>query len=124
MAHFANLDTDNNVVQVVVISNADILDEHGQENETIGINLCQTLIGQGTWIQTSFNNNFRKIFGQPGIKYAPDKDVFYNPTGPFPSWFLDSNYDWQPPTPCPDDGKLHQWDEATLAWIEVVSPAE
>lgn len=124
MAHFANLDTDNNVMQVVVISNADILDEHGQENETIGINLCQTLIGQGTWIQTSFNNNFRKMFGQPGMKYALDKDVFYNPTGPAPSWILDNNYDWQPPTPYPDDGKSYRWDEPTLAWIEVISPEE
>lgn len=124
MAHFAELDNNNNVIRTIVISNADILDENGIEREHLGVAICVTVAGSGTWKQTSYNNNFRKMFATPGMKYAADKDVFYNPTGPFPSWVLDNNYDWQPPTPYPDDGKLYRWDEPTLAWIEVVSPTE
>lgn len=124
MAHFAELDNSNNVIRTIVISNADILDENGIEQEHLGVAICVTVAGSGTWKQTSYNNNFRKMFATPGMKYAADKDVFYNPTGPFPSWVLDSNYDWQPPTPYPNDGKLYRWDEPTLAWIEVVSPEE
>ena len=124
MAHFAELDNNNTVLRVVVISNADIIDSNGTENEVLGIDLCNTHVGSGNWKQTSYNNNFRKVFGQIGFKYAPDKDVFYNPVGPFPSWSLDANYDWQAPTPKPDDGKPYYWDESSLCWVEVVLPEE
>lgn len=115
MAHFAEIDANNNVTRVVVISNADIQDEQGIEQEHLGVALCQVLIAPGHWVQTSYNNNFRKIFGQPGIKYTPDKDVFYNPVGPYPSWVLDENYDWVAPVPRPEEPCL--WDESLLSWV-------
>ena len=124
MAHFAELDNNNNVIRTIVISNADILDKNGIEQEHLGVAICVAVAGPGVWKQTSYNNNFRKMFATPGIKYAPDKDVFYNPTGPFPSWVLDSNYDWQPPIPCPNDGKSYCWDEPTLAWTKIELPEE
>jgi hypothetical protein len=124
MAHFAELDEQNTVIRVVVISNDDILDENGQESEALGVALCSEIVGPGIWVQTSFNNNFRKLYGQPGMVYVPDADVFYNPVGPYPSWTLDDNYDWQPPTPMPDDGNLYYWDEDSLTWVEVTPPAE
>lgn len=111
MAHFAEIDNNNNVLRVVVISNADIIDANGVEQEQLGIDLCNQIVGQGHWVQTSYNNKFRKMFGQPGFKYSPDADVFYNPVGPFPSWTLDANYDWQPPTPMPEDSNEYWWYE-------------
>jgi len=119
VAHFAELDEHNTVTRVVVISNDDILDENGQESEALGVALCHEIVGSGTWVQTSFNNNFRKLYGQPGMMYAPDADVFYNPVGPFPSWSLDDNYDWQAPVPHPNDGNPYTWDEDSLTWVEV-----
>lgn len=123
MAHFAQLDENNTVIEVVVISNEDLLDENGVEQESLGLEVCRNIFGQNTgWVQTSYNNNFRKKYAGVGDKYVASADVFYSPVGPFPSWVLDSNYDWQSPVPKPDDGKSYYWDEGSLTWVEV--PAE
>ena len=119
MAHFSEIDETNTVIRTIVISNADLVDEHGVEQEQIGIDLCNTVAGQGRWVQTSYNNNFRKMFATPGMKYSDEADVFYNPVPPYPSWSLDSNYDWQPPTTKPDDGNAYYWDEDSLTWVAV-----
>lgn len=125
MAHFAQLAESNIVIQVIVVSNADLLDENGVEQEALGIQVCRNIFGAETnWVQTSYNHRFRKQYAQPGHKYDEAHDLFYNPVGPFPSWTLDENYDWQPPAVRPTDGKDYWWDEATLAWIEVTSPEE
>lgn len=50
--------------------------------------------------------------------YHPNADVFVAPR-PFPSWSLDENHDWQPPTPQPDDGEQYRWDEDTTSWLEI-----
>lgn len=120
MAHFCELDETNIVIRTIVISNADIFDDNGVEQEQLGISVCEMVAGQGRWVQTSYNNNFRKMFATPGMKYSDSADLFYNPVGPFPSWSLDLNYDWQPPTPMPDDGNAYYWDEDSLAWVAVV----
>ena len=122
MAHFADLDENNIVRRVIVIGNADILDENGIEQESIGIELCKKIAGGDNWVQTSYNNNFRKQYAGIGDKYLPEQDIFYNPVKPYDSWTLDENYDWQPPTPMPLDGTHYYWDEETLSW-EVVRVA-
>ena len=78
MAHFAQLDDTNTVLQTIVVDNKDILDSEGKESETIGIEFCVNLLG-GRWIQTSYNGNFRGIYAQPGYKYDQDADVFIDP---------------------------------------------
>jgi hypothetical protein len=70
----------------------------------------------GTWVQTSYNHNIRKQYAGIGFTYDADADVFVAPQ-PFPSWSLDSNHDWQPPTPKPEGNFV--WDEQTTSWIEV-----
>ena len=123
MAHFARVDENNTVVEVIVISNDDLLDENGVEQETLGVVVCHSLFGaETTWIQTSYNNNFRKKYAGVGDQFVSDADLFYNPVAPYPSWSLDENYDWQPPTPMPDDGKPYVWDEPTLSWVELTLP--
>ena len=116
MAHFAQLDENNIVVQVIVIADADTADEDGNEVEAIGIEFCQNLFG-GTWIQTSYNNNSRRRFAGIGWTYDSDRDAFIT-SSPFPSWSLDENHDWQPPTPRPE-GDNWYWDEDNTTWVEV-----
>jgi len=119
MAHFAEIDNNNIVQRVIVVSNADLLDENGVEQEALGVAVCQSVCGGGTWIQTSYNHNFRKKYAGIGDKYDATANVFYNPVAPFPSWTLDANYDWQPPTPMPTEDGPYWWDEDTLSWVKV-----
>ena len=77
MAHFAKLDENNNVLEVIVVSNDDMLDEFGNESEEKGIEFCQSLHGPNSiWKQTSYNGNFRGSLAGIGMKYDPEKDVF------------------------------------------------
>lgn len=116
MANFAQIDNNNIVLRVIVVSNNDILDKNGNESETIGKNFCNKLLG-GNWIQTSYNKNFRKNYAGIGYKYDSIKDAFIPPK-PFPSWILDeSTCNWKSPTPYPNDGNHYNWDEANLKWV-------
>lgn len=77
MAHFAELDTDNKVVRVVVVGNPDCLDGNGQESETVGIAFCQSLFGADTtWVQTSYNGNMRGKYAGIGDTYDAASDLF------------------------------------------------
>jgi hypothetical protein len=125
MAHFAELDSNNKVLRVIVVHNNELL-VNGVENEQKGIDFCKSLFGSNTnWIQTSYNNNFRKQYA--GINYTYDsiKDKFISPQ-PYPSWSLDASDNWQAPIPKPltnldslntyDD---YFWEESSLNWVYV-----
>jgi len=76
MAHFARLNENNSVEEVVVVDNSVVL-HGGLENEHLGINYLQNLFGADTkWIQTSYNASFRGKFAGEGDKYNSKKDVF------------------------------------------------
>jgi hypothetical protein len=120
MAHFAKLDENNVVTQVVVVDNKDTSDAFGVEKEHIGVAFCERLLG-GTWKQTSYNGNFRKNYAGIGYSYNADIDAFVAPQ-PFASWTLNNDTArWEAPTPMPTDGKMYSWDEATTSWVEVVT---
>ena len=123
MAHFAQLDENNLVTQVIVVANDELLLD-GVENETKGIVFCKSLLGDDTrWVQTSYNGNIRKNYAGIGYTYDPVADHFFAPQ-PYPSWTLDADARWQPPTAMPvEEGKFFTWDEPTLSWVEVVLPA-
>lgn len=116
MAHFAQIDEHGTVVQIIVVNNEDILDDNGQESEAIGKQFCANLLG-GEWVQTSYNNNFRKQYASIGGSYDSPNDVFISDK-PYTSWVLDENFDWQAPIPVPNDGKFYIWDEETMSWLE------
>tara|TARA_Y100000289_G_scaffold44105_1_gene43892 strand:- start:352 stop:720 length:369 start_codon:yes stop_codon:yes gene_type:complete len=120
MAHFAELDENNVVLQVIVVHNNELLDDEGQENEVKGVQFCTSLFGHNNWIQTSYNNNMRKQFAGIGFTYDDVNDVFVAPQ-PFPSWSLDENHDWQAPIPMPEDDKEYSWNEETQAWDEITT---
>jgi len=115
MAHFAKLNSNNIVTQVLVVKNEVILNADNTESEYKGKVFLNSLFGQATWIQTSYNGNFRKQFAGIGYKYDSTNDVFISPQ-PFDSWTLDSDFDWQPPTPYPTDGNNYEWNEDDQTW--------
>lgn len=123
MAHFAELDSNNTVLRVIVVNNNDILDSNGQESEEVGINFCKGLFG-GEWKQTSYNANFRKNYAGIGYTYDGVLDAFIPPQ-PYPSWILNqSTCLWEAPVPMPTDGQLYGWDEATQSWVVIAPPAQ
>ena len=117
MAHFAQLDENNVVTQVIVVHNNELMD-NGQESEAKGIAFCQSLFG-GTWKQTSYNGNIRKNYAGIGYTYDSGRDAFIPPK-PFNSWLLnETTCLWEAPVVMPEDGQSYYWDEPTISWKEV-----
>ena len=118
MAYFAEIDNDGTVLQVISVSNADAPDPAPEQSEALGQAFIADGLGlPGTWVQTSYSGSIRQQFAGIGWRYDTDLDVFLSPK-PYPSWVLDEDLDWQPPTPVPAEG-MWSWDEPTLSWVEV-----
>lgn len=114
MAHFAEIGLNNVVLRVIVVANEELMD-NGQESEAKGAEFCRNLLG-GTWMQTSYNGNFRKNFAGAGYTYDQNRDAFIPPQ-PYPSWLLHSDTcQWIAPVPYPNDGGTYFWNEATVSW--------
>jgi len=128
MAHFAELDSNNIVLRVVVVgdkipANGGILGDNDMHVD--GETWCIDFFKGGTWKQTSYTQKFRKLYCGRGFSYDPAKDKFLLPQ-PHASWALDANDDWQPPVtyptvteygdPTPDKEYKIAWDEAGQKW--------
>ena len=139
MAHFAQLDSNNVVTQVIVVSNDDTSDSNGVETESIGVAFCQKLLGADTnWKQTSYNNNMRGNYAGIGYTYMSNvatlgvgsTDVFI-PQQPHASWTISTTAaQWEAPITQPtltDDQiaarSYYTWDESayqadnTTGWV-------
>jgi hypothetical protein len=115
MAHYAEV-LDGIVLRVLVVSNG-VTTIDGVEDEQRGIDHLDAILPtDGSWVQTSYNGNQRHNYA--GVGYSWDGTGFATPE-PYPSWTLDAAYQWQPPTPMPDDGEFYLWDEDTVSWVEV-----
>lgn len=95
MAHFAELNENNEVLRVVVINDENCLDDNGIESEKVGIAFCKNLFG-GTWLQTSFNKQFRINFADNTMVYYPEVDAFMLPR-PHPWYFINEDGQWTRP---------------------------
>jgi len=125
MAHFAELDQNNKVLQVVVISNEEVDanggDESAQAEEYVAT-IVPFLPYGGAWKQTSYNGNFRKRYAGIGEFYNPSLDMFVY-AQPYPSWSLDSSGDWKAPVTYPSVSEIGSltvfpsWDEPNLKWL-------
>jgi len=104
MSHFAKIDSTNTVTEVIVAEQDFI------NSGAVGDSFL--------WVQTSYNNNFRKQYAGIGYTYDKANDVFISPK-PYASWALDASFDWQPPTAMPSDDKMYTWNEDTTTWDEV-----
>ena len=138
MAHFAKLDENNVVTQVIVVDNKDITDPHtGQEDEILGIAFCKKLLG-GNWKQTSYNNSMRVRYAGIGYSYNAALDAFVPPQ-PYASWTLDNETaDWVSPLGAAPElteaeveaRKYYEWDEDayqadnTTGWVLRTPPSE
>jgi hypothetical protein len=106
------MDANNMVVDVVSVSN------EVATSEDAGVAFLQQLYGADTvWLQCSYNAAIRKHYPGIGYTYQADIDAFVPPQ-PYPSWTLDADANWQPPTPMPTDG-IYVWNESTLSWDKV-----
>jgi hypothetical protein len=120
MAHFAQLDKDNNVIEVNSVNNIEMLAADGSESEVMGVAflICWSG-GYSNWKQTSYNGKIRKNFAGVGYTYDAQRDAFIPPQ-PFPSWTLnETTCLWDAPTPYPTDGQRYQWDEETTSWVVI-----
>ena len=123
MAHFAELDKNNVVIRVTVVG-----DDIPVSGGTLGDNDMH--VDGETWCknffkkpdtefkQTSYNNNFRKMYAGIGYIYNASKDKFLIPQ-PYASWALDGSDDWQAPVTYPADQSAYAitWDEDNLRWL-------
>jgi hypothetical protein len=108
MAHFAQVNDENIVLQVLVTDNDYPNEGYDWLVETFG----------GRWIQTSYNSRIRKNFAGIGFTYDEGRDAFIPPK-PFESWELDETCTWVAPIPYPTGDKLYTWNEEELEWTEV-----
>ena len=128
MAHFARLDNNNFVVRVAKVDDLQCCDpKDGLEKEEVGVAYLQALHGKDTkWVQTSYNNNFRKNYAYKGCVYDEARDAFMVPR-PFKSWVLNEvTCNWEPPIPepaAPTDGSMYLWDESRLTWA-LIGPGD
>ena len=108
MAHFAELDENNIVKQVLVVPNS--VEHYGELYLSRDLNLG------GRWVQTSYNGNIRKNFAGIGCTYDEVRDAFIPPK-PYPSWYLNEDTcKWQAPKQVPDLENRYIWNEETLNW--------
>jgi len=123
MAHFAEVDSNNVVVRVLVV---------GDEQEHRGQEFLANDLGLGgTWLKTSYNTQggvhtlggtpFRKNYAGIGYTYDAGKDAFIPPK-PFNSWTLDEETClWNAPVAYPTDGGMYTWNEEDQSWDEVTA---
>jgi len=122
MAHFAEVD-ENNIVQRVIVISKENLDSGNWGSPN-------------SWIQTSYNTQGGKHYDQDGAEdsgvalrynyagsgytYDIGRDAFIAPQ-PYPSWTLvESTCQWESPVAYPSDDKFYTWDEDVTNWVEVV----
>jgi hypothetical protein len=109
MAHYAFLDANNVVTEVITgIDETELIEGLSPEvwYGNFRGQVCK---------RTSYNHKIRKQYAGIGFTYDADADVFVSPQ-PFPSWTLDSNHEWQPPVPMPTDDRMYEWNETEQDW--------
>ena len=118
MAHFAQLNENNIVVRVSVLANENCQDEHGFEQEEIGISFLKKVHGEDTnWKQTSYSSSIRKKYAGIGDTYDAERDAFISPK-PYASWSLnEETCRWEAPVPQPEGNYL--WDEENQTWVDM-----
>ena len=112
MAHFAELDSNNIVTQVLVVPNHQEHRGHEYLANDLGLG--------GNWIRTSYNGNIRKNYAGIGFSYDAARDAFIAPK-PFNSWLLDEDTcQWKAPIEYPTDGLMYEWDEELTNWKPII----
>jgi len=122
MAHFAKINSDGIVEDVVITPNEKPNEGHDWLVERFG----------GTWIKTSYNTfagehllggePLRKNYAGIGFTYDEERDAFIPPQ-PYPSWIVnEETCRWEAPVSMPEGAYI--WDEETVSWVEVSEETE
>ncbi len=118
MAHYALLD-ENNIVTQVIVGFDETETIEGMDTETYYSNFTGQVCKR-----TSYNGKIRKNYASIGYSYNYHLDAFIPPQ-PFPSWILNENTcRWEAPIPCPTDGNGYYWDEEAGDWVAINFQAE
>ena len=121
MAHFAKLDSDNNVLWVTPLQ-----DDISNDDEATGVAYLTKHHNWPLWKKTSFNTSkgvhllggtpYRANFAGPGLKYDPELDIFKDSVQPFPSWTMNNTTGkYESPVPYPSNDETYtayRWDES------------
>ena len=121
MAHYAFLDENNIVTEVIVGKNEgeDGIDWEVWYGDFRGQVCKRTSYNTVGNVHSNGGTPFRGNYAGIGYKYRADIDAFVPPQ-PYPSWTLDANSQWQPPVAMPTDGTMenpYAWDEAAQSWV-------
>ena len=120
MAHYAFLDANNIVTEVIVGKNegedgVDWEQWYGEFRSQVCKRTSYNTVGG---IHNNGGTPFRKNYAGIGYTYQADIDAFVPPQ-PFASWTLNADAQWEPPVAMPTDGKMYSWDESTTSWTEI-----
>ena len=108
MSLFANIDDNNKVVNVIVVSDS-ISDQDSAE--------YLKKFGEGRWVRTSIDGGARRAYATIGAAYLPDRDAFL-PRQRYESWvFSEDSWEWEPPVPIPTSTGPWRWSEETKSWV-------
>ncbi len=122
MAHFAKLDENNIVIDVIVVHNDMLRDEHGIECEELGVQFLINITNHINWKQTSYNSTFRKNYAGRGFVYDATRDAFIPPK-PFSSWILNENTcQWEAPVLLNvsiENQPFYYWNEIDKRWDKI-----
>jgi hypothetical protein len=122
MAHFAELDENNVVVNVVVVGD-EYADTYTESRATFGEKYIQTSYNTYRGVHRLGGTPLRKNYAVIGGTYDEARDAFIT-IQPFPSWILDEETcDWMAPIPKPNETSVWKWDETNQGWIELTPPA-
>lgn len=121
MAHYAFLDQNNIVTEVIVGKDEgeDAIDWEAHYGAFRGQACKRTSYNTRSGVHLSGGVPFRKNYAGIGYFYDAERDAFIPPQ-PYSSWLLnESSCIWEAPIPCPDDGEMYLWDENTQTWRPV-----
>jgi hypothetical protein len=119
MAHYAFLDENNIVTEVIVGKDEGNFDWEQQYGSFRGQACKRTSFNTHGGVHKLGGTPFRKNYASIGYAYDPQRDAFIPPQ-PFPSWTMsEETCLWNSPVPYPTDDKQYTWDEATTSWIEL-----
>lgn len=127
MAHYAFLDSNNIVTEVIVGVNEEITQTDLDGTQVGGSSEAWELfygnIRNQVCKRTSYNNNYRKNYAGIGYTYDSERDAFIAPK-PFTRWVLnEETCQWEAPIPYPTDDKNYVWNDNLGVWEEFNSPA-
>jgi hypothetical protein len=126
MAHFAKLDENNVVLEVIVVSNDDIQNLPFPQSEAVGVAFLNSFLPAATWKQTSYNNNFRFRYADIGSTFHPECGEYGGFADPKPvdNFVWDEpTCNWIPPIPYPTDGIYYYWNYKFSKWSPTIVPS-